>query len=139
MTAVDAVQRCLAAEHACLYGYGVLGGVLAGVAAGSNDQARADSSYAEHRALRDGLTAVVSRLNAEPVPAEAAYDVPFLVGSLADCRRLARALEHKACGVYAFALTETVDDLRTLIADALTDCALREYAWGSQPQAFPGI
>ena len=31
MSAVEALQTCLAAEHAAVYGYGVLGGVLAGV------------------------------------------------------------------------------------------------------------
>ena len=31
MSALDALQDCLAAEHAACYGYGVLGGALAGI------------------------------------------------------------------------------------------------------------
>ncbi len=41
MTALAALQDCLAAEHAAIYGYGVLGGVLGGDSNAASDQALA--------------------------------------------------------------------------------------------------
>ncbi|MEJ7744715.1 MAG: DUF4439 domain-containing protein [Nocardioidaceae bacterium] len=63
---VTALQNCLGAEHAALYGYGVLGGVLAGVAGGESDLERARSSYADHRVLRDDLVALLSAARCTP-------------------------------------------------------------------------
>lgn len=139
MTALGALQDCLAAEHASLYGYGVLGGVLAGVAAGSADGARAEASYTAHRARRDALVDLIAGLGADPVAAEPAYRIPFEVGSREACRSLARALEHTSCAVYAFAVSQTVEGTRAVVAQALTEDAVREYGWGGRPQAFPGL
>ena len=42
MSALDALQDCLAAEHAACYGYGAVGGALAGIPDTAPDEARAD-------------------------------------------------------------------------------------------------
>jgi hypothetical protein len=139
MSALDALQSCLAAEHADLFGYGVLGGVLAGISSANSLQAYADTCYLAHRSRRDQLTALLYRLGATPVAAEPAYSLPFRVSGVAACTRLARQLEARTAAVYALAVANTVESSRSLAIDGLTDCALRQVRWGSTPAAFPGI
>lgn len=137
--AAPALQECLAAEHAAVYAYGMLGGVLSGTAAPSETQADVDSSYVAHRERRDSLSDQLHRLGEEPVPAEPSYRPPFAVASKADCVRLARHVEERTAAVYAYAVAATTGDSRAFAIDALTDCALREVAWGAPLQAFPGV
>jgi hypothetical protein len=137
---VEALQDCLAAEHAAVYGYGVLGGVLAGESApGSADQERAASGYVEHRTRRDDLTAEISATGADPVAADPAYELPGPVVSVDDCRSLARDLEERCAQVYADAVSRSADDDRATAARALTACALRAVSWGARPEPFPGV
>ena len=140
MSIVDVLQDCLSAEHAALYGYGVLGGRLAGlVAAGSTWRTLADAAYSEHRIRRDDLAELLVRYDAEPVAAEPAYATPFDVATLADCQRLARLIESRSSVVYADAVSRSVTEVRELVAGALTDSALRETSWGHDVRAFPGL
>ena len=139
MTARAALQDCLAAEHAAVYGYGVLGGVLAGHPAATKEQTQATEGYAAHRARRDTLTSLLVDLEVDPVPAEPAYDVPFRVVDVADCRRLGQHIERRSAAIYSSAVAQTVDDTRRLLAGALADVAVREVRWGAEPRAFPGV
>lgn len=136
---LDALQDCLAAEHAAVYGYGVLGGVLAGrTTAGSPLQVLAGSTYVEHRRRRDDLTDLIASRDADPVAAEPAYRMPTRVSSVEDCRLLARRLEDRCAQVYADAVARCVDGDRELCARGLTACAIRSVSWGSRPVPFPG-
>jgi hypothetical protein len=139
MSSFEALQRCLAAEHAAVYGYGVVGGVLAGIDTAAKLQAYADSCYAAHRARRDALTNRLARIGKTPVAAHPAYQLPFRVAGVAGCRSLARTIERRTAAIYAFAVSQTVDAARATAVDALTDCAIREVAWGADPQSFPGL
>ncbi|MPZ97352.1 MAG: DUF4439 domain-containing protein [Propionibacteriales bacterium] len=126
----EALQSALAAEHAAVYGYGVVGGVL-----GSGSRA-AVSSHAAHRGLRDQLTA---QLGGDAVAAEAAYSLPLQVTDATRARRLARELEARCAAVYADVVGRTTGQARVLAAQALTECALRGMTWGSEPEPFPGL
>jgi hypothetical protein len=136
---VDALQSCLAAEDAAIYGYGVVGGVLAGVAAESPEQKVAMAAYEEHVRRRDDLTQRIVDSGAEPVAAQPAYALPRPVETRADCREVARLVEDRCAQTYADAVSRTVAVDRELTARALTSCALRTVAWGAPAQAFPGI
>lgn len=135
---IDALQDCLAAEHAACFGYAALGGALAGIPDTASDEARADEYYVVHRQARDDLTDLIASLDADPVAAEAAYSVPVLTSERA-CRRLAAKLEQRTAAVYAYAIAETIDDTREMSADALTACAIRAVAWGAAPDPLPGL
>jgi hypothetical protein len=139
VTALDAVQQCLAAEHAAVYGYGVVGGVLAGIAGAADLRTYAQDCYDAHRARRDALTAVLTRNGQTPVAAHPAYRVPEPVVGSSGCRALARQIERRSAAVYAFAVSKTSNGSRAMAVDALTDCALRETGWGAGPRAFPGV
>jgi hypothetical protein len=138
MTALDALQDCLAAEHAAIYGYGVLGGVLGGTTADA-DIGRAREAYDAHLRRRDDLRERIHAFGEEPVVAEPAYAVPERIDDVGSCRRLAQQLEASAAAVYAAAVAETVEELRELVGRALTECALRADAWGAPDDVLPGL
>jgi uncharacterized protein DUF4439 len=134
---VQTLQDCLAAEHAALYGYGVLGGVLS-ASSRPADKAYAQASYVVHRSRRDSLVIVLIRLGATPVTADPAYVLPLDVTNVETSRELARRIESRTAAVYSFAVSRTEGDLRRLAAEALTDAALRGVRWGGRQTAFPG-
>ena len=61
MSTLDALQAVLAGEHACIYGYGLVGAHLSGRAA---DRAR--DAYEAHRARREELSRQIRLRHAEP-------------------------------------------------------------------------
>lgn len=148
MRGLAALQDCLAAEHAALYGYGVVGGrlsALRAVATTAQPKRELDSAvtaaqaaYVEHRRRRDRLTTLVEAAGAAPVAAFAVYRTPA-VSSLADCRKLARRLEGRCADVFGIAVSRTVGSSRSFAASALVDCSRRQVAWGAPVEAFPGI
>ncbi|MGR8007939.1 ferritin-like domain-containing protein [Streptomyces hypolithicus] len=132
--AVEAVQAALAAEHAAVYGYGVVGGR---VTDDRRDQAR--EAYDAHRARRDALARTVRDLGATPVAAAAAYALPFPVPDAAAAVRLAAELEDKVAGVYSDVVRAAEGTLRRDAAAALREAAVRAVRWRGRGVAFPGL
>ncbi|SHM66994.1 ferritin-like domain-containing protein [Actinacidiphila paucisporea] len=131
---IDAVQAALAAEHAAVYGYGVIGGHLTGAR-----QAEARQGYDAHRARRDGLMRTVADLGASPVTAAAGYELPFPVTDTASALRLAAYVEERVAGAYGDVVRSTVGDLRRDATGALRDAAVRAVRWRGGSVAFPGL
>jgi hypothetical protein len=131
---VAALQGALAAEHAAVYGYGVVGAILTGTG-----QADARSAWMAHQLARDTLEAMVTKLGATPVAASAAYRLPFAVTSPATARRLAATLEAGVTRAYLGAVA--VDDaaVRSFAARAMQTSASRAAAWSGTTVAFPGM
>ena len=71
---IAALQAALAAEHAAVYGYGIVGAMVTG---GAETLARAD--WLAHQEARDTLEAMLVKLGATPVAASPAYQLPFAV------------------------------------------------------------
>ena len=63
-TAVSALQGALAAEHAAVYGYGVIGAIVTG-----KTETLARSDWLAHQEPRDTLEAMLVKLGATPVAA----------------------------------------------------------------------
>ncbi|MFJ4437484.1 ferritin-like domain-containing protein [Streptomyces sp. NPDC088923] len=129
-----AAQAALRAEHAAVYGYGVVGGR---VAATRRDDARA--AYDAHRARRDALERDVTDLGGTPEPAAAAYTLPFAVPDAAAALRLAGALEERVAAVYADLVRAASGQRRADAAAALREAAVRAVRWGGDGVAFPGL
>ncbi|HET7327330.1 MAG TPA: ferritin-like domain-containing protein [Nocardioidaceae bacterium] len=129
------LQTALAAEHAAVFAYGVIGAVL-GAASEAADADLAAAGYAAHRRRRDQL---IARLGQDAVAAEAAYALPFDVDSERSARRLGRLVEQRCAAVYADVVSRTAGEARMLAATALTDCAVRGLGWGVEPEPFPGL
>ncbi len=100
----QALQRVLAAQHAAVYGYPVIGVALR--QPGQVQLAR--QLEAQHRHTRDELIAQLAARRAAPVPAEAGYAPPQRVTGPADAQRWALALEQGCADAYRYLLVAPV-------------------------------
>lgn len=131
---LEAAQAALAAEHAAVYGYAVLGGRLTG-----KRGTQATAAYDGHRAQRDALVRTVRDLGGAPVAADAAYALPFAVRDPEAAVRLAAVLEDRIAGVYSDLVRATEGPLRREAAGALREAAVRAVRWRGTGVAFPGL
>ncbi|GGX22604.1 DUF4439 domain-containing protein [Streptomyces lomondensis] len=129
-----ALQAALAAEHAAVYGYGVVGGKI-----GGGQRVEARTAYDAHRARRDALVREVKDLGGRPVAAAAGYALPFPVPDAAAAVRLAAELEDRVAGVYADLVRAAGGGRRALAAEALREAAVRAVRWRGESVAFPGL
>lgn len=137
MSLVDALQRTLAAEHAAVWTYGLLGGRTS--ASGSPDlYAAVSDGYLVHRQRRNELAEAVVALGGEPVAAGATYDEGGRLDTPSRIQARARVLEERCCETYAALVAESVDERRSWAVAALTESAVRRVLLGDAPQAFPG-
>ncbi|MEU3336435.1 ferritin-like domain-containing protein [Streptomyces sp. NPDC006668] len=132
--ALKALQAALAAEHAAVYGYGVVGGRI-----GEARRAEARSAYDAHRSRRDALTRDIRDLGGTPVAAAAAYALPFPVPDPAAAVKLAAVLEDRVAGVYSDVVRATEGERRRSGAEALREAAVRAVRWSGESVAFPGL
>ncbi|MEU2262817.1 DUF4439 domain-containing protein [Streptomyces sp. NPDC019645] len=132
--ALAAAQAALAAEHAAVYGYGVVGGRV-----GEARRAEAMAAYSAHRARRDALERTVRELGGKAVAAQAAYVLPFAVPDAAAAVRLAALLEDRVAGVCSDLVRATGGPLRQDAAVALREAAVRAARWRGTGVAFPGL
>lgn len=137
-TTLEALAAALAAEHAAVYTYGVLGGRTSR-SAEPTLAAELVSAYDTHRARRDWLASAIRDLGVEPEPAAAAYEVTHDLGSPALVSAVALELEAGTAAVYADLVAATSSDQRRWSITALTDAAVRELAFGGAPASFPGL
>ncbi|MFF0206021.1 ferritin-like domain-containing protein [Streptomyces sp. NPDC005017] len=131
---LTALQAALAAEHAAVYGYGVVG---ARIREGRRTEARA--AYDAHRARRDTLVREVRDQGGKPVPAAAGYALPFAVTDSESAVRLAAELEDRVAGVYSDLVRATTGEGRAAAAQALREAAVRAVRWRGGSVAFPGL
>ncbi|MEV8334855.1 ferritin-like domain-containing protein [Streptomyces niveus] len=132
--ALDAAQAALAAEHAAVYGYGVVGGRV-----GDERRPEATNAYDAHRARRDTLARTVRDLGGKPLAAAAAYALPFEVPDSAAAVRLATDIEDRIAGVYSDLVRAAEGPLRQDAAGALREAAVRAVRWRGSGVAFPGL
>ncbi|MEU8523112.1 ferritin-like domain-containing protein [Streptomyces sp. NBC_01216] len=133
-TALAAAQAALAAEHAAVYGYGVVGGRI-----GLGRRPEATAAHTGHRARRDVLRRTVRDLGGEPVAAAAGYALPFPVPDADAAVRLATALEDGVAGAYADLVRASTGPLRRDAAAALGEAAVRAVRWRGSDVTFPGL
>ncbi|MEU6772110.1 ferritin-like domain-containing protein [Streptomyces sp. NPDC046759] len=131
---LTALQAALAAEHAAVYGYGIVGGKIS-----SARRAEARAAYDAHRARRDTLSREVRDLGGQPVAANAAYALPFPVPDSPAAVRLAARLEERLAGVYADVVRAVTGARRGAAAAALREAAVRAVRWSGESVAFPGL
>jgi hypothetical protein len=129
-----ALQGALAAEHAAVYGYGVVGAILTGTAQGD---ARTD--WTAHQVARDTLVTMLTRLGATPVAASPAYQLPFTVTGAKSAAKLAATLENGVTRAYLGVVAVNDPALRSFAAQAMQTAANRALAWSGTTTAFPGM
>ena len=136
-----ALREALAAEHAAVWGYGVVGAAL-----DAASQPLAQSSETAHRDVRDQLTTLLAGRGADPVRAEGAYALPFPILSGVDAATLAGVLEDGVAAAWVRVLDQAVErSTRELAVGALSAAEVRAVGWrsaaGQTPvtRAFPGL
>jgi hypothetical protein len=136
-----ALAGALEAEHAALWGYGVVGAALSPGA-----QASAATSEAAHRDLRDRLISLLADRNADTPDARGAYALPFPVLSEVDAAALAATLEDGVAAAWVRLLDQAAErSTRELAVGALSAAEVRAVGWrvaaGQTPvtRALPGL
>ena len=137
MTAVASLQKALAAEHAAVFLYGILG------ARTSLSQqpalfAALSRAFTAHRDQRDALTVLVSATGADPVAALVDYDLPGPVSTPEEVRAVARTIETRVTRTYGELVANTSGNDRRAAITALDAAALRGLAFGAPPRRSPG-
>jgi hypothetical protein len=131
---IRALQSALAAEHAAVYGYGVVGAYLTG---GSRATATAD--WVAHQNARDELEAMLRSRGAQPGPAAVAYQLPIPVRTADEAVSLAVIIEDRIATAYLGLVALSVPVLRELGALQVRASALRAAFWRGSTVAFPGL
>ena len=131
---IAALQGALAAEHAAVYGYGIVGAMLAGAA-----QSDARTDWTAHQVARDTVVTMLTKLGATPVAASPAYKLPFAVTGTESAARLAAVLENGVTRAYLGLVAVSDPALRTFAAQEMQACASRALAWSGTTIAFPGM
>lgn len=135
MTYVDALQAVLAAEHAAVYAYGVVGARLHG----QPDERRATAGYNTHRSRRATVTSMIVEASAQPTPAAVAYDLGGPVVTANEARALVLRIERAVAGTYADLVGASPATARATAAGWLADAAVRAQSWSGLADAFPGL
>ncbi|AFM16826.1 hypothetical protein Mycch_2043 [Mycolicibacterium chubuense NBB4] len=135
-----ALFDALAAEHATIYGYGV----VSAHAAPELNYLVSDS-MAEHRARREAAIALLEERNVDvPLPA-AGYSLPIRVDNSADAARLAIRMEQDDATAWRAVVEQARDEkVRAFGVAAMLETAVTAARWrraaGDAPVvvAFPG-
>jgi hypothetical protein len=135
VSSADALQAALAAEHAAVYAYGVVGARLEG----RPDERAAQSGYDAHRQRRSTITRMLVEAGATPTPAAPAYDLGGTVPTPAAARALAALVETRAAATYSGVVAATDGAVRQSAALWLADAAVRATTWSGRPPTFPGM
>jgi len=136
----DRLVDALKAEHAAIFGYGIVGAHVTGARLAA--VVNADDT---HRSRRDALLMLLAGRGVQPPGADTTYALPFAVTSEDTAVKLAATLEDRCATFWLRALPDTVGDDRRTAAAALADCAVRGAQWrqvsGTTPitVAFPGL
>jgi hypothetical protein len=138
MSTVDVLQRALAAEHAAVWAYGLIGGQLVNTAR----QQLATDCLGAHATRRDALVATLTARKATPVQAEPGYEVPQPVRDPASAYALAVHVEEGVAAAWRAALAGTAErQVRQTGLAALTDASNRAVTWrtaaGKTPATVP--
>ncbi len=138
MTPTEALQKALAAEHAAVFLYGVLGARTSG-SRQPTLFAALDAAFGQHRAQRDTLTELISAQGADPVASLVDYRVPGSVATPAGVAGTARTIEQRVTRTYGELVANTSGADRKWAVAALEGSALREVSFGAHPGNFPGL
>jgi len=137
MTSTGPLQDALAAEHAAVYVFGVLGAQTSEVEQSTLFD-NLLTAYEQHRSARDELVARIQELGGRPVAAAPAYELPNGVSTPAQVVRAALVTEHRVTQTYGTLVAQTAGDDRTWAVDALGASAVRQLRFGGRPESFPG-
>jgi hypothetical protein len=129
----EALQNALAAAHAAVWGYGVVGAAL-----GREGRAPAAIAEAAHRDVRDQVASLLEERAARPVGAAGGYTLPFPVISAVDAASLGVVLENGVASAWVRVLDQAAErSTRSLAVEVLSSAEVRAVAWRSAAGQTP--
>ncbi|GAA3603101.1 ferritin-like domain-containing protein [Nonomuraea rosea] len=131
----EKLRKALAAEHAALFAYGLLGARTSGTL-----RTRISAAFDAHRARRDQLRSFITTRGGKPAEADASYALPFFPSNATLAVKLALHLENGVTAAYLELAAAEEAALRRYAALAMQEAVTRSYAFRpAQPAAFPGM
>jgi hypothetical protein len=122
---VAALQQLLTAEHAAVYGYGIVGAHLI-----RGEESSASAAFAAHENRRDAVIRLLHDNGADPVASLPAYRPRVQVVDRRTALLLATALEEDCAAACTPVLSATNDEaLRRTAVGWLGDIAVRDILW----------
>jgi len=136
MTEVEALAAAVDIENQVIYGYGVAGAHFVG-----GERARALADLNAHRARRDRLISMLTRMGATPPVAAPAYQPPSPVGDAASGRALCAALEDACTGAAwdLVAASGAGSASRSLAVGWLGEAAVAAASWRGTTTTSPAL
>ena len=131
VSSIDVWQQVLAAEHAAIWGYGLVG-------ATEPLAAPAERALAAHRDRRLRCQTEVRAAGGDPVVAAVAYDIaqPANAGA---ARALAAELEASCQVAYSHLTASPSTGDRVIGARWLRESAVTSWAWAGDLEPLPGL
>ena len=132
-----ALFDAVAAEHAAIYGYGMVSAHVM-----PDDNELVSRSVAEHRDRREAAVALLNEQSVTvPLPA-VGYELPIVVNSPADAAKLAVRMESDCAVAWRAVLEQasgedTAEKDRAFAGTALTQCAVMAARWRKVQGAWP--
>ncbi|MFG1943476.1 DUF4439 domain-containing protein [Nonomuraea sp. NPDC048826] len=132
---VEKLRKALAAEHAAVFAYGLLGARTSG-----SLRARLTRAFDAHRDRRDELRALITARGGEPAEPQASYALPSIPSSGPAAARLAAHVETGLTASYLELVAAADVALRRYAAVAMQETVLRGHSFRAGPAtAFPGM
>jgi hypothetical protein len=135
---VDTLQQTLAAEHAAVYVFGVLGGRAAHLTAPVL-RAAISTAYDLHRGRRDALEAMITAAGTDPVPAEPAYALTRDLVTPGQLASAALRAERACLTTYGALVAASTGATRAWAVTALIGTAASELGFGGAAEPLPGM
>ncbi|MEV0202570.1 ferritin-like domain-containing protein [Nonomuraea sp. NPDC050691] len=131
----EGLGKALAAEHAAVFAYGLIGARTSGTL-----RSKATRAFDAHRARRDQLRTLITARGGRPAEAEPSYSLPLVPSTPADAVRLAVQIETGMTAAYLELVASDDAALRKYAALAMQEAVARSYAFRPAiGTAFPGM
>lgn len=137
LTPLAALQATLAAEHAAVYSYGVIGARTSASTQATLYAAMLEG-FRSHRKRRDQLTVLIAARDAEPIASEVDYEIVGPLTTAAELNNAALRVEHRIARTFGQLIESTAGAERRWALVALDQAAVRQVELRGTPEMFPG-
>ncbi|MFI7451148.1 ferritin-like domain-containing protein [Nonomuraea sp. NPDC049714] len=132
---VDRLRKALAAEHAAVFAYGLLGARTTG-----SMRARITRAYDSHRDRRDELRKVIIARGGKPAEPAPSYALPSVPSTASAAAGLAAHVESGIVAAYLELVAAAGAETRAYAALVMQEAATRSYSFRPAiTTAFPGM
>ncbi|MEU0519680.1 ferritin-like domain-containing protein [Streptosporangium sp. NPDC006007] len=133
-TTDQGLGTALAAEHAAVYAYGVIGARTTG-----GLRVTATAAFNAHRARRDQLRTLITARGGTPAEPSPTYGLPVIPSTPDEAVELAVLVERGVTAAYLELTASSDAAVRRMAALAMQECVTRSYGLRPEIEPFPGM